>query len=48
MKLKNKYKSGFIVFYSNYIYLQIIQNFIDAFYTYLKFNNIIFDYSFKN
>lgn len=47
MKLRDKYKTGFVTSYNQYAYLQISQDFIDALYIYSQFNDIVFDHLFK-
>lgn len=48
MKLGDKYKTGFIISYSQYPYLGIGQGLIGTLYTYFQFSDIIFGYFFKS
>lgn len=42
MKSGDKYKTGFITLYSQYMYLLMSQNLIDALHTYFQFSDIVF------
>lgn len=44
MKPGDEYKTRFVTPYSQYIYLQIGQGFIDAPYIYSQFSNIVFSH----
>lgn len=48
MKLKNEYKTCFVTFHSEYIYLQMNQGLKGAFLHYLQFSDILFGHLSKN